>query len=83
MNILQITITKRPLKLHLPGWLRAGTVPAARFCPFWPAPDLNHLYNNSMPLLVLLAAFNFYAKQAFPSVRYFIFRYLDLVDRKV
>ena len=40
------------------------------FSPFIHS-DLNHLYNNSMPLLVLLAALQFfYAKQAFPVIAY-------------
>jgi hypothetical protein len=44
------------------------------FSPFH--SDLNHLYNNSMPLLVLLAALQFFYKTGLScySVRYFVFR---------
>jgi hypothetical protein len=43
----------------------------AGFSPFFIHSDLNHLYNNSMPLLVLLLlCFFFYAKQAFPVIAY-------------
>jgi hypothetical protein len=43
------------------GWHRAGRA----LLPFLAHSDLNHLYNNSMPLLVLLAAFNFTQNRPF------------------